>query len=128
MAVVAASVVAALGLIFIILWYDTTRLRESLRAVTRSGDVSPALSELLHAVEKAVLTADSTEIGEADLPLGALGAPESLLATAVESRWTLRQLSDAYIVETLRRAGGNRSLAAKRLGVSRKFLWERGKK
>jgi two-component system, NtrC family, response regulator HydG len=84
--------------------------------------------ELLHAVEKAVLTAEGPEIGEADLPLGALGAPESLLATAVESRWTLRQLSDAYIVETLRRAGGNRSLAAKRLGVSRKFLWERGKK
>ena len=40
----------------------------------------------------------------------------------------LKQLTDAYITETLRRAGGNRSLAAKRLGVSRKFLWERGKK
>ena len=58
----------------------------------------------------------------------ALGAPESLLAAAVESRWTLQELTDAYIDETLRRAGGNRSLAAKRLGVSRKFLWEREKK
>ena len=36
--------------------------------------------------------------------------------------------TDAYIDETVRRAGGNRSLAAKRLGVSRKFLWEREKK
>ncbi|HEU5249748.1 MAG TPA: helix-turn-helix domain-containing protein, partial [Thermoanaerobaculia bacterium] len=44
-----------------------------------------------------------------------------------ERRWTLKELSDAYIDETLRRAGGNRSLAAKRLGVSRKFLWERAK-
>ena len=84
--------------------------------------------ELLNVVEKAVLTAESAEVGSEDLPMGALGSPESLLTTAVESRWTLRQLSDAFIAETVRRAGGNRSLAAKRLGVSRKFLWERGKK
>ena len=40
----------------------------------------------------------------------------------------LEELSDVYIEETLRRAGGNRTLAAKRLGVSRKSLWERSKK
>jgi DNA-binding NtrC family response regulator len=84
--------------------------------------------ELTHVVEKAVLGAEGEEIGPQDLPTGALGAPESLLAVAIEDRWTLKELSDAYIAETLRRAGGNRSLAAKRLGVSRKFLWERGKK
>jgi two-component system, NtrC family, response regulator HydG len=84
--------------------------------------------ELLHVVEKAVLSAESAEIGPEDLPAGALGAPESLLAAAVEGRWTLRALTDAYIDETLRRAGGNRTLAAKRLGVARKFLWEREKK
>jgi DNA-binding NtrC family response regulator len=84
--------------------------------------------ELTHIVEKAVLTAEGEEIGPKDLPFGSLGAPESLLASAVEDRWTLKELTDAYIAETLRRAGGNRSLAAKRLGVSRKFLWERGKK
>jgi transcriptional regulator with PAS, ATPase and Fis domain len=50
------------------------------------------------------------------------------MSSAVERRWTLKELTDAYIDETLRRAGGNRSLAAKRLGVSRKFLWEREKK
>jgi DNA-binding NtrC family response regulator len=84
--------------------------------------------ELTHVVEKAVLGAEGEEIGPQDLPTGSLGAPESLLAAAVEERWTLKALTDAYIAETLRRAGGNRSLAAKRLGVSRKFLWERGKK
>src|SRR5512135_707589 len=83
--------------------------------------------ELAHVVEKAVLGAEGVEIGSEDLPAGALGSPESLLETAVQERWTLKQLTDAYIVETLRRAGGNRSLAAKRLGVSRKFLWEREK-
>ena len=117
-------------------------LRQSARAYRRparrfSSDAEELLGrhpwpgnvrELFHAVEKAVLTADSTTVTAADLPFGSLGSPESLLATAVERRWTLKELSDAYIEETLRRAGGNRSLAAKRLGVSRKFLWERGKK
>jgi DNA-binding NtrC family response regulator len=84
--------------------------------------------ELAHVVEKAVLGADGPEVGPQDLPAGSLGSPEALLDSAVENRWTLKELTDAYIAETVRRAGGNRSLAAKRLGVSRKFLWERGKK
>jgi transcriptional regulator with PAS, ATPase and Fis domain len=86
------------------------------------------IRELAHVVEKALLTADGPEVDATDLPFEGLGAPESLIAAAVENRWTLRELTDAYIEETLRRAGGNRSLAARRLGVSRKFLWERGKK
>lgn len=84
--------------------------------------------ELLHVVEKAVLTSSAPEVSPADLPMGAFGSPESLLASALERRWTLRELEDAYIRETLRRAGGNRTLAARRLGISRKSLWERSKK
>jgi DNA-binding NtrC family response regulator len=84
--------------------------------------------ELLHVVERAVLLAEQPEISEGELPMGAFGSPEALLEAAVEKRWTLKQLTDAYIEETLRRAGGNRTLAARRLGVSRKSLWERGKR
>ncbi len=84
--------------------------------------------ELLHVVERAVLAASEPEISERDLPVGSFGSPEALLDTAVEERWTLKQLTDAFIEETLRRAGGNRTLAARRLGVSRKSLWERGKR
>jgi len=84
--------------------------------------------ELLHVVEKAVLTTAAEEVPACDLPMGALGSPESLLASALDRRWTLRELEDAYIRETLRRAGGNRTLAARRLGISRKSLWERSKK
>lgn len=116
-------------------------LRDSARAWSRparrfSRDAEELLArhswpgnvrELFHVVEKATLTADSTVVSAADLPFGELGSTDSILTTAVERRWTLRQLSDAYIDETLRRAGGNRSLAAKRLGVSRKFLWERSR-
>ena len=84
--------------------------------------------ELLHVVERAVLVAEQEEITERELPMAGFGSPEALLDAAVEKRWTLRQLTDAYIEETLRRAGGNRTLAARRLGVSRKSLWERGKR
>jgi len=116
-------------------------LKESAKAYDRparrfSGDAEELLArhpwpgnvrELFHVVEKAVLTADGPIVAAADLPFGTLGSTESLLGAAVERRWTLKQLTDAYIDETLRRAGGNRSLAAKRLGVSRKFLWERAR-
>ena len=84
--------------------------------------------ELLHIVERAVLTASGPVVEASDLPAGALGSPEALLETAVEQRWTLEKLTDVFIEETLRRAGGNRTLAAKRLGVSRKSLWERSKR
>jgi transcriptional regulator with PAS, ATPase and Fis domain len=85
--------------------------------------------ELFHVVQKATLTAESAVLSAADLPAsGAFGSPLSMIAAAVERRWTLKELSDAYIEETLRRSGGNRSLAAKRLGVSRKSLWERSRK
>ena len=81
------------------------------------------IRELLHVVERAALASSGPAVASADLPAGALGSPEAILSAAVEKRWTLRQLSDAFIEETLRRAGGNRTLAAKRLGVSRKSLW-----
>jgi two-component system response regulator HydG len=83
------------------------------------------IRELLHVVERAVLLAPQPIITTEDLPMGSFGSPEAILAAAVEQRWTLAQLTEIYIEETLRRAGGNRTLAARRLGVSRKSLWER---
>ncbi len=84
--------------------------------------------ELLHVVERAVLAAEGADVLQEDLPTGTFGSSESLVAAAVERRWTLKELSDVYIAETLRRAGGNRTLAAKRLGISRKSLWERARR
>jgi len=105
------------------------------RSLSRAAEAALArhrwpgnVREMLHVVEKAVLTADGPVVGAEDLPSGALGAPEALIEAAIEQRWTLAQLTDVYIEETLRRAGGNRTLAARRLGVSRKSLWERSKR
>src|SRR5262249_4661458 len=81
------------------------------------------IRELLHVVERAVLAAPQSTVTLEDLPTGSLGSAEALLASAVEKRWTLAELTEVFIEETLRRAGGNRTLAAKRLGISRKSLW-----
>jgi two-component system response regulator HydG/two-component system response regulator AtoC len=86
------------------------------------------IRELLHVVERAVLVAPGPVVTMEDQPMGSFGSPEATLAAALEKRWTLAELTDVYIEETLRRAGGNRTLAAKRLGVSRKSLWEREKR
>jgi DNA-binding NtrC family response regulator len=86
------------------------------------------IRELLHVVERAALSCSLPAVAAEDLPAGAFGSPRAILSAAVEKSWTLRQLTDAYIEETLRRACGNRTLAARRLGVSRKALWERGRK
>jgi transcriptional regulator with PAS, ATPase and Fis domain len=109
--------------------------RRPARAFTRDAEATllrhawPGnVRELLHVVERAVLASSEAAVTPADLPAGAFGSPKAILAVAVEKRWTLRQLSDAYIEEALRRAGGNQTLAAKRLGVSRKSLWDRGRR
>jgi DNA-binding NtrC family response regulator len=86
------------------------------------------IRELLHVVERAALACSTPAATAQDLPAGAFGSPRAILSAAVEKSWTLRQLTDAYIEETLRRACGNRTLAAKRLGVSRKALWQRARK
>jgi len=86
------------------------------------------IRELLHVVERAALACGAPAVAAEDLPAGAFGSARAILSAAVEKKWTLRELTDAYIEETLRRACGNRTLAAKRLGVSRKALWERERK
>ncbi len=102
----------------------TRAAEEALTRHTWPGNVR----ELLHVVERAALAATGPDVGPEDLPTGSFGSPETILAAAVERRWTLKELTEVYIEETLRRAGGNQTLAAKRLGVSRKSLWERGRK
>ena len=102
----------------------TREAEQALRKHSWPGNIR----ELLHVVERAALACSTPAATAQDLPAGAFGSPRAILSAAVEKSWTLRQLTDAYIEETLRRACGNRTLAAKRLGVSRKALWERARK
>ena len=78
------------------------------------------IRELAHAVERAVLLAQTDCIGVADLGLRAARRTELRL-----DDMSLEQVEDVLIRKALARFGGNVSQAAKALGLSRSALYRR---
>ncbi|HEU0175718.1 MAG TPA: sigma-54 dependent transcriptional regulator [Blastocatellia bacterium] len=83
--------------------------------------------ELENAIERAVAFARGTLITPDDLPdrVRTSGMTSALIARSVEQNMTLRDLEREYILEVLRRTGGNKSRAAELLGLDRKTLYRR---
>ncbi|HEY8461302.1 MAG TPA: sigma-54 dependent transcriptional regulator [Blastocatellia bacterium] len=83
--------------------------------------------ELENAIERAVAFARGKEITPDDLPerVRTSGGASALIARSVEQNMTLRELEREYILEVLRRTGGNKSRAAELLGLDRKTLYRR---
>ena len=87
--------------------------------------------ELAHTVERALDAAGRADtIGLDHLPREILEAPalEPDAAVAGRRRPTLDEVERRYIAATLRHARGNQTEAARRLGISRKALWEKRKR
>jgi DNA-binding NtrC family response regulator len=83
--------------------------------------------ELENAIERAVAFARGKAITPDDLPerVRTSGGASALIVRSVEQNMTLRELEREYILEVLRRAGGNKSRAAELLGLDRKTLYRR---
>ncbi|HJQ98293.1 MAG TPA: sigma 54-interacting transcriptional regulator, partial [Candidatus Polarisedimenticolaceae bacterium] len=81
--------------------------------------------ELRHVVERAAILADRPSIEPEDLPLDFSVAAPALLAEAASRGATLREVEAAYIEEVLRRTRGNKTAAARILGIHRKTLHEK---
>jgi DNA-binding NtrC family response regulator len=79
--------------------------------------------ELANVVERAVIVSDGREVGAKDLPEAVLVA--AALGARRERRPTLAELEADYIREVLAASRGNKSEAARVLGISRKNLYER---
>ena len=79
--------------------------------------------ELANVVERAVIVSDGREVGAEDLPEAVRAA--AALGARRSRRPTLAELEDEYIREVLAAARGNKSEAARVLGISRKNLYER---
>ena len=79
--------------------------------------------ELAHVLERAVIVADGESVELAHLPESVRAAAS--LQRSRKQRMTLAELEAAYIVETLAAARGNKSEAARLLGISRKNLYEK---
>ena len=81
--------------------------------------------ELRHVVERAAILAERASIEPEDLPLDfSQGAP-AILAEAASRGATLREVEAAYIEEVLKRTRGNKTAAARILGIHRKTLHEK---
>ena len=79
--------------------------------------------ELSHVVERACIVAEGTSVGPEDLPPSVRAAAKSEARRA--RPLTLAELEAEYIKETLAATKGNKSEAARLLGISRKNLYER---
>jgi DNA-binding NtrC family response regulator len=79
--------------------------------------------ELAHVLERAVIVADGDRVGAAHLPESLRAAAAAKLRRA--RRPTLAEVEAEYVAETLDFARGNKSEAARLLGISRKNLYER---
>ena len=60
-------------------------------------------------------------------PAGAIPGPAGLFGPALAEAWTLKQLEDAYIDAVMEHCGGNRTRAARLLGVDPSTLYRRGR-
>lgn len=89
----------------------------------RAYDFPGNVRELANIIERAVIVSTSAEIEAADLP-------ESMRVAAARrerkvQRLTLAEVESEYIRETLTSTKGNKTEAARILGISRKNLYER---
>jgi len=85
------------------------------------------IRELEHTIERAVLLGNKSTIGIDDLPpeLRKSEADRLPLALAVTRKYTLRDLEREYIEKVLLYYGGNKTEAAKILGVDRTTLYRK---
>ena len=81
--------------------------------------------ELQHVVESAAILASGPEMGVGELPDELGVASPAMLRSAAAQGLSLEQLEQQYIREVLRRTHGNKSAAARILGIHRKTLHEK---
>ena len=96
-------------------------------AALMSYDWPGNVRELEHTIERAVLLSKGARIGVTDLPprLVAKGRKEVSLAAALSRQYTLQELEREYIQRVLETTGGNKTEAARILGVDRTTLYRK---
>jgi len=83
--------------------------------------------ELRNVIESATILENGTEIRPDAVGVGG-ARPPGPIAGAVDRRLSLAQVEEQYIRDVLRSTGGNRSEAARILGINRKTLLEKRKR
>lgn len=84
--------------------------------------------EMMNTVESAVVLSDSEYLSEGDLSLMHADVPPAGSAAPVASDLPLEEVEKATILKTLEFSGGNKSEAARKLGITRATLHKKLKK
>jgi DNA-binding NtrC family response regulator len=96
-------------------------------AALKSHDWPGNIRELEHTVERAVLLGKGSQIGLDDLPpqVASRGEREHVVGAALVKQLTLRDLEREYIDRVLKSTQGNKTEAARILGVDRTTLYRK---
>jgi len=102
-------------------------IQDEALAALKSYDWPGNIRELEHTIERAVLLGKGTLVGVEDLPAHLVAGGESsiVLAQALTKQLTLRDLEREYIGKVLETTGGNKTEAARILGVDRTTLYRK---
>ncbi len=92
------------------------------KATLNAYDFPGNVRELANTIERAVIVSTGSHVEETDLPESVRAA---VLIQRRNRRQTLAEVEADYVAETLVVAKGNKSEAARMLGISRKNLYER---
>lgn len=101
---------------------DICRFSQEAMEALKSNAWPGNIRQLRHAVEKAVIITDNAVIGSADLQLPVADA------TSAEPEITIEAMERKMICDAIARCGGNLSLVATRLGISRQTLYNKMKR
>jgi len=102
-----------------------SRLDEAARTLLKIYEWPGNVRELAHVLERAVILADGEEVTAAHCPESLRAAAAALARRGRTTSPTLAEVEADYIAEALLVARGNKSEAARLLGISRKSLYER---
>jgi transcriptional regulator with PAS, ATPase and Fis domain len=102
-------------------------IQDDALAALKSYDWPGNIRELEHTVERAVLLGKGTLVGAEDLPTNLMARGESaiVLAQAFAKQFTLHDLEREYIGKVLESTKGNKTEAARILGVDRTTLYRK---
>jgi DNA-binding NtrC family response regulator len=99
------------------------RISPDVLTVLRNYDFPGNVRELANVIERAVIVSEGERVGVSDLPEGIRAAVQVLKRREHPS--SLAEVEAEYIAETLTATKGNKTEAARILGISRKNLYER---
>jgi len=80
------------------------------------------IRELRNAVERAVVMGNDREIVPEDLPISTARSESSGMTVGLTLKEAMDRFKKEFLIENLKRTGGNRASAAKTLGIQRTYL------